>query len=62
MPKSRKRMKKGETSTPGAVRMTPEVHDMLLPQWEAFRKKFGRDPGPGDPFFFDPNADKPTPM
>jgi hypothetical protein len=62
MPKSRKGKKKGETSTPGAVRMTPEVHDMLLRQREAFRKKFGRDPGPGDPFFFDPNADEPTPM
>jgi hypothetical protein len=61
MLKSRKRRKKGEPSTPGAVRMTPEMHDMLLRQREAFRKKFGRDPGPGDPFFFDPNADEPTP-
>ena len=26
----------------------------------AFRKKFGRDPGPGDPVFFDPDADTPT--
>jgi hypothetical protein len=57
MPKSRRRRKKGETSTPGAVPMPPEVHDMLLRQREAFRKKFGRDPGPSDPFFFDPNAD-----
>ena len=31
-------------------------------QREAFRKKFGRDLGPGDPIFFDPDADEPTPM
>ena len=31
-------------------------------QREAFQKKFGRDPGPGDSVFFDPDADTPTPM
>ena len=30
-------------------------------QLEAFRKKFGRDPGPRDPVFFDPDADEPKP-
>jgi hypothetical protein len=35
---------------------------MLLAQREAFRKKFGRDPGPSDPVFFDPDADQPTPI
>lgn len=35
---------------------------MLLKQREAFRKKFGRDPGPGDPVFFDPDADEPRPL
>jgi hypothetical protein len=34
---------------------------MLRAQLEAFRKKFGRDPGPGDPVFFDPNI-VPTPI
>jgi len=34
----------------------------LASQLEAFRKKFGRDPAPGDPLFFDPNKDEPSPM
>jgi hypothetical protein len=40
--------------------MTPEVYAALKEQREAFRKKFGRDPGPGDPVIFDPLADKPV--
>jgi hypothetical protein len=28
-------------------------------QLEAFRRKFGREPGPGDPLFFDPDAEVP---
>jgi hypothetical protein len=39
LPKSRKRKKKGETSTPGAVRMTPEVHEMLLRHGICLRPK-----------------------
>ncbi|WP_072396435.1 hypothetical protein [Hyphomicrobium sp. CS1GBMeth3] len=35
---------------------------ILKKQLRAFRKKFGRDPGPGDPVFFDPNAETPQPM
>jgi hypothetical protein len=31
-------------------------------QREAFRAKFGRDPGPDDPVFFDPDAKTPQPM
>lgn len=27
-----------------------------------FRKKFGRDPGPEDPVFFDPKSDVPKPI
>ncbi len=33
--------------------------DVLL---RAFRKKFGRDPRPDDPLFFDPDADEPRPQ
>ena len=43
----------------------PLDDEMLLQlneQREAFRKKFGRDPGPGDPLFFDPECDTPTPL
>lgn len=35
---------------------------ILKKQLRAFRKKFGRDPGPNDPVFFDPNADTPQPI
>ena len=35
---------------------------MLEEQRAAFRRKFGREPGPDDPVFFDPDADTPQPM
>ena len=44
------------------VKMSPELVDVLEKQMEAFRQKFGRDPGPDDPVFFDPNADTPQPF
>jgi hypothetical protein len=31
-------------------------------QQQAFREKFGREPGPHDPLFFDPDADTPQPF
>lgn len=40
----------------------PSPEKMLRKQLKAFRRKFGRDPGPGDPVFFDPGSDTPTPM
>lgn len=36
--------------------------EMLGRQAERFRTKFGRDPGPEDPIFFDPDADEPRPV
>jgi hypothetical protein len=42
--------------------MTPRVHAALLEQRKAFIDKFGREPGPGDPVFFDPDKDVPTPI
>ena len=38
---------------------TPET---IACQLEAFRKKFGRDPCPDDPIFFDPDANEPAPL
>jgi hypothetical protein len=35
---------------------------ILRKQLKAFRKKFGRDPLPGEPVFFDPDKDLPTEM
>ena len=42
--------------------MTPRMRELLLKQQEAFIKKFGREPGPEDPLFFDPDADEPRPL
>jgi len=58
MPKSRgRKSKKGHS-----VRMTPRVADLMQEQKRAFIAKFGREPGPGDPVFFDPDAATPTQM
>jgi hypothetical protein len=57
MPKSRKRKRK-----PHVGRVTPPAIEALLEQAKAFRAKFGRDPGPNDPVFFDPDSDVPRPM
>jgi hypothetical protein len=55
-------MPKNNTRHAGVVKMSPELHDAMLAQREAFRRKFGRDPGPNDPVFFDPDADTPLPI
>lgn len=36
-----------------------EINDALAEQREAFREKFGRDPGHDDPLFFEPDANTP---
>src|SRR5262245_3412466 len=41
--------------------MPAGLHKVLFDQRIAFVKKFGRDPGPGEPIFFDPDKDAPTP-
>jgi hypothetical protein len=45
-----------------SIPLTPEAKAAIEHQLEAFRKKFGREPRPDDPIFFDPEADKPTPI
>jgi hypothetical protein len=45
-----------------AVTLPPEMTEMLARQRELFREKFGRDVGPDDPIFFDPDADEPVPV
>ena len=59
MPKSWKRRKKAQTET-RTVTLAPRAIAALEQQIEAFRAKFGRDPGESDPIFFDPDADVPT--
>jgi hypothetical protein len=42
-----------------SVTMTPELEEVFEEQRKAFAEKFGREPGPDDPLFFDPDADTP---
>jgi hypothetical protein len=61
VPKSLTR-KKAKTLPLGAVPMTDRIRDAMLEQRKAFIDKLGREPGPGDPVFFDPDKDVPTPI
>ena len=44
------------------IKLDPESMDMMNQQLQAFREKFGREAGPNDPVFFDPDADTPQPF
>ncbi len=44
------------------VKLSPEAMQVLEEQRQAFREKFGCEPGPDDPIFFDPDCDTPQPM
>jgi integrase len=57
--RKKKAMKVGHKKT---VRIDPELAEELKAQRDEFVKKFGREPGPGDPLFFDPDSDTPRPM
>jgi hypothetical protein len=47
---------------PGEVSINAELRAALDHQFRLFKKKFGRDPGPSDAVFFDPDADTPQPI
>jgi hypothetical protein len=51
-----------QPTTDSNVKQRPELIDILRRQRERFVKKFGREPGPKDPVFFDPSANRPSPM
>jgi hypothetical protein len=44
------------------IKMNPELAEAMKGQLEEFKRKFGREPGPNDPVFFDPDADTPQPL
>jgi len=46
----------------GEIYMDDTMSSILQEQRRAFIEKFGREPGPSDPVFFDPRFDKPTPL
>jgi hypothetical protein len=63
MPKSRRRRKKPQPqTTTRTIKLHPRAVEALERQLERFRKKFGREPGPNDPVFFDPDCNVPTPL
>ncbi len=43
-------------------KLTPELREILAKARAQFIAKFGREPGAGDPVFFDPDKDVPTPL
>jgi hypothetical protein len=47
---------------PRTIPLSQESRAALQSQLGRFREKFGREPGPDDPIFFDPNADTPQPI
>jgi hypothetical protein len=40
--------------------MASALIEIAKVRYEAFRERFGRDPGPDEPLLFDPTADQPT--
>ena len=44
------------------IKMNKELHEAVIRQLESFKEKFGREAGPDDPLFFDPDYDIPTPL
>jgi hypothetical protein len=42
--------------------MTPETMAIVQKQIRSFREKFGREPGPKDPLFFNPDSLRPEPF
>ena len=44
------------------IKMDKELYEAIRQQLESFREKFGREPGPDDPLFFDPDCDVPIPL
>src|SRR5271166_1328480 len=54
-----KRRKKGEPKT---IPLNTEAQRAIQEQLRKFREKFGREAGPEDPIFFDPDADTPQPI
>jgi len=61
MPKSRGRKNRRKTQRVTKVAINERTRGILEAQQQRFREKFGRDAGPNDPVFFDPDAAEPSP-
>ena len=58
----RKRPERGPSLMKKVIKMNKELHEAMIRQVESFKEKFGREPGPDDPLFFDPEYNVPTPL
>jgi hypothetical protein len=52
----------GSSPDPRRIDLSPEAVEALEEQRRRFVEKFGREPGPHDPVFFNPDADEPEPL
>ncbi len=50
------------TASGRTIRMNDEMLDLFKRQRQRFIAKFGREPGPDDPVFFEPGKHKPEPV
>jgi hypothetical protein len=57
-----RKIKRRKNTRGRTIKLDPESMDMMNQQLQAFREKFGREAGPNDPVFFDPDADTPQPF
>jgi hypothetical protein len=62
MPKSRGRKNREKRQGITKIAITERTREILEAPRQRFREKFGRDPGPSDPVFFDPDTSEPVPM
>ena len=60
MPKSSRRKNRKSERVKAAI--AERTRELIEDQRQRFREKFGRDQGPDDPLFFDPDAAEPVPM
>jgi hypothetical protein len=44
------------------IELAPGIQPLIEELFLRFCEKFGREPGPDDPTFFDPDADSPVPL
>lgn len=54
--------RKKRASQTRAIPISDDICQAMLEQRQLFLEKFGREPGPDDPLFFDPDADTPQPI
>ena len=62
MPKSRGRKNRRSRERISKRQVAARTQEIIEAQLQRFREKFGRDPGPSDPVFFDPDAAEPVPI